>query len=125
MQNNPRQIRYNKQTDISEQIDLRHQWTFFILNARRESRDITQKIVNYFSSHTDFSACNELEKLESGIIIPKGSLFGKLITLKSNVGKMEAKDYSKIYDTKKWHYDRTLKPMSDIELDIYAMKFRN
>jgi len=123
MQNNPRQIRYNKRTDVSEQVDLRHQWTFFIVNARRESKDITQKIVNYFSSHTDFSACDELEKLESGIIVPEGSLFGKLITLKSNVG--EIRDRSKIYNTKKWHYDRTLKPMSDIELDIYAMKFRN
>jgi len=119
---NPRQIRYNKLTDTSTQIGLRHQWTFFILNAKRESEDIKQKIINHFCSNTDFSACDELEELESGMIIPQGSLLGRLITLKSNVGKMRTENRSKIYDTKKWYFDRRLRPMDDVGLDKYISR---
>ncbi len=122
---NPRQIRYNQKTDATEQLYLKHNWTFFIINAKREANEITQKILNYFSTNTDFSACDELEKLETGILIKKGSLIGKLLTLKSNTGIIKQEDRQKINATNKWYYDRTLKPMNDIELDNYATKFQS
>ena len=68
---------------------------------------------------------DELEELESGIIISRDSLLGKLITLKSNKGIISLHDKTKIYATKKWYYDRALKPMSDIEFDNYAARFKS
>ncbi|NPE26927.1 hypothetical protein HNV12_02905 [Methanococcoides sp. SA1] len=121
--NNPRQIRYNMQTDTAEQELLRHYWTFFILNERREASRIQQKVINYFGGR-DFASCDELTELESGILIREGSLRGKLVTLKSNAGALPPKAKEEIYATNKWYRDRTLKPMSDIQFDTYAARFK-
>ena len=113
---NPRQIRFNKKTDTGDQALWKYQHTFFILNTTEQIKIIQGKILEALSQ------CDELEELESGILIPTKSLHGKLITLKSNT--TEIKDRSRVYNTEAWHYDRTLKPMNDVQFDIYCDKFR-
>lgn len=122
---NPRQIRYNMQIDSSQQTITPCHWTFFILNAEREGSEIAQKISKYFSSHTDYSICEELEELESGILVKKDSLLGKLITLKSNIADIRKRDRPQIYDTEKWHYDRRLGPMNYDKLNAYCDRLKS
>ena len=113
---NPRQIRFNKGTNPGEQDLWRYQHTFFILNSREQIKIIQEKVLD------ELAPCDELEELESDIIIPKGVLQGKLITLKSNT--TEIKDRARVYNTESWHYDRTLKPMSDVQFNEYCKQFR-
>ena len=112
----PRQIRYNLQTDTAAQNPLRHQWTFFILNSKRETGIIKQKIIQALSNS------DNLVELESGVLVKEGALEGKLITLESEIGEIRT-PYS-VYASSKWYKDRTLGPMNDVEFAKYCEKYR-
>jgi hypothetical protein len=111
---NPRQIRYKKITNTDYQTQWRYNWMFFILNSRRECKAIEDKLI------TAMAMCDNVVELESGILVPKSSLVGKLITLDTNVGELPPK--RTIYDTPKWYHDRNLRSMNDVELQRYAEK---
>ncbi|MBT7102589.1 hypothetical protein HN935_03710 [archaeon] len=114
-QRNPRQIRYNKETISGAQEQWRFQNTFFILNTESQIRIIREKILGALGQ------CDELEELESGLLIPKGSLHGKLVTVKSNTA--EIRDRRRVYNTEAWRYDRTLRSMNDVDFATYCEQF--
>jgi len=113
---NPRQIRFNKETISGAQEQWRYQHTFFVLNTEAQVGIIQEKILRALGQ------CDELEELESGLLIPTGSLHGKLIALKSNTAEIRNK--TQVYNTENWHYDRTLRPMNDVDFDTYCEQFR-
>jgi hypothetical protein len=113
---NPRQIRYNWEIDTAEQASMRYRWAFLVLNSRRECDRIRDKIIEAMA------CCADMEELESGIVVPNGSLVGRLITLNSERGDIQ--DKNRIYNTGKWHKDRALGPMNDIELEVYVSRFK-
>lgn len=82
---NSRQIQYNWITNSDAQVEWRYQWIFFIVNAPREIEIIKERILEALTK------CGELTELDSGILIPKESLNGRLIMLASNVGSIEDK----------------------------------
>jgi hypothetical protein len=113
--NNPRQIRYNMTTEPYEQAEWGHFWTFFLLNSRRECDRIQEKLL------MALAPCGELEKTESGILVPKGSLVGRVITFASTKGRII--DPQAIYKTDKWYHDRGLHPMSGEQFGRYIERF--
>ena len=112
---NQRQVRYNMVTDIGIQERMRHEWSFFILNSKTEIDRIQERILEHLA------VCDDLNELDSGILIPKEYLHGRLITFKSEKGKII--DRSKIYDSNKFYKDRNLHPMNDIKFEKYCQKF--
>jgi hypothetical protein len=112
---NLRQVRYNLETDVGEQIVQRHSWYFFIINTIPETERIKQRII------TSLSICNELVDLDIGVIISRHSLHGRLITFKSEKGQVE--DFSKIYDSSKIYKDRDLRKMNDVTFSRYVQRF--
>jgi len=124
--NNPRQIRYSMATHISEDTLTPHYWAFFILNTEEEAKRIKQRLNNFFSLHTDFSICQDMQTLESGILVKEHSLLGTLVTLKSSEGVMRERHRPQIYASENWHLDRNLKtePMTYEELNAYCDRLR-
>jgi hypothetical protein len=110
----PRQIRYNKKTDTGEQVRQRHEWYFFILNAPREIERLEEKIITQFAPSSNYS------KLESGVIVPKGSLHGKLITFQSDWGLIRNK--WGIYEGR-FGEDRRLRSMNEDAFIKYLDQF--
>jgi hypothetical protein len=108
---NPRQVRYNMETSTDEQVAMRHQWYFFILNTPIEIGRIQQRILE------ELATCNNLIQLDSGVIVPKHSLHAKLIQFESNKGEIE--DRKKIYNSEKFYQDRNLRPMNEIAFYRY------
>jgi len=115
MTDNPRQVRYDSRTHTADQSEFRHEWYFFILNASQEIGRIQERILR------ELEPCGELTELETGILVPKNSLRARLIIFQSNTGEIPSK--RRIYDSPKFCRDRDLRPMNDVQLDNYAMKF--
>ena len=114
--NNIRQVKYNMITDTADRLRLRHQWTFLILNTAGEINRIQGRILEQLAT------CDNLTKLDSGILVPKESLMGRLIYFDCEQGKIEDKDA--IYKSRKFYKDRNLYPMDDVQFARYTEQFQ-
>jgi len=105
VRSSPRFMKYNLKTERVEQSELPYIWTFFILNDLGKSRGIEENLLTYFGP------CEDWKCRDTGVVVTKGSLHGRLITFKSRMGRME--DKTRIYggDFRK---DRDLRPLGEV-----------
>ena len=106
-----RQVRYNLKTETGEQENIRHRWTFLIINESREIGRIRERI------YQQLEPIVELKNLSEGLIEYSNGLHYDFFSFSTNKGKIERAD--KIYDSKKFKQDRDLFERDEIGLIRY------
>jgi|GEM_PF-2475327 len=89
---NLRQILYHVETDIGEQVSLRHRWTFLIVNSSAESSLIKERILKNLAPSDNYS------QHANGLIKNSEGLHYIAFSLSSDTGILRPDQWKKIYD---------------------------
>jgi len=101
---NLRQLRYYIKTSTDEQVDLRYNWIFCIINEPREIGRLTQRILKTLAPASEF------QELAQGQIKNSGGLEYQSFSIRSNKGQMTFDEKQQIYnvDKRQFGQDRQL-----------------
>ncbi len=100
VKNIERRVSYYVETDTGDQVNLRHKWTFLIINQPTEIKRIKQKIYEQLAMVSDYVEHHDFQ-------IPDSSgLHCLVFSLLSQEGKL--KDKSEIYASKNFKKSRDL-----------------
>jgi len=116
-----RQIRYNVRTETGEQVALRNNWIFLVINHPREIQRISQRILE------NMPPCDEMEELYQSKIPGERGMHYSLISLLNEKGNLVWYERQKIYKSPNFWYDRNLvipKHHTSAWISDYVLKLR-
>ncbi|MBS3094593.1 hypothetical protein J4474_02915 [Candidatus Pacearchaeota archaeon] len=89
---NLRQVLYNVETDVGEQVALRHRWTFLLVNDLTELSLIKERILKNLAPSDNYNRHAE------GLVQNSGGLHYLAFSLSSENGILRNDQWRKIYD---------------------------
>lgn len=106
-----RQLRWNRFIDKGEQTRLRYRYVAAIINEPRDIGIIERKLLE------ELAPVDNHDLICDWVVPGSNGLHCKVFSFSSGVGKIEHPE--KVYDSKRFYYDRRLLDVEEVRLASY------